>query len=143
MRYLLLIFALPLLLSLVLAQQQPTPENNPPTGGTPPTFPPDTTAPKPSPKPGQTSDEAKGQSQARPLTSQEAKIQIVQKLQTQPGLSSRDIDVKVTKNSVVLSGSVPTENERALAERIAGSYAGERKVEDRLRISTGTAVSPK
>jgi hypothetical protein len=122
---------LPLLvLAAWMFAQQPVPQTTPsPSGSTPPTFPPDTSAPKPIEK-------ADQQKAPRPLTSQDVKIQIVQKLLNAPGLSSKDIKVKVTDDKVVLKGSVPTGNEKALAERIAQSYAGKRRVDNRLGVST-------
>jgi len=123
---------LPLLvLAAWMFAQQPVPQTTPsPSASTPPTFPPNTSAPKPSEK-------ADQQKAPRPLTSQDVKIQIVQKLLNAPGLSSKDIQVKVTDDKVVLKGSVPTGNEKALAERIAQSYAGKRRVDNRLGVSTG------
>ena len=123
---------LPLLvLAAWMFAQQPVPQTTPsPSGSTPPTLPPDTSAPKPIEK-------ADQQKAPRPLTSQDVKIQIVQKLLNAPGLSSKDIKVKVTDDKIVLKGSVPTGNQRALAEKIAQSYAGKRRVDNRLVVSTG------
>ena len=113
--------------SLVLAQQPGSQTTTPPQS-TRPTLPPDTAAPPPSRIPDQEKP-----SGARP---DEAQSQIVQKLQTEPGLSSRDIIVEVTKDTVVLSGSVPTQNDRAVAQRIVQSYAGAKRIENRLVIAT-------
>src|SRR5881396_3898239 len=113
--------------SLVLAQQAGSQSTTPPQS-TRPNLPPDTAAPPPSRIPDQ--EQPSG---ARP---DEAQSQIVQKLQTEPGLSSRDIIVEVTKDTVVLSGSVPTQNDRAVAQRIVQSYAGEKRIENRLVIAT-------
>ena len=123
---------LPLLgLAAWMFAQQPVPQTTPsPSASTPPTFPPDTSAPKPTEK-------ADQQKATRPLTSQDVKIQIVQKLLNAPGLSSRDIKVKVSDDKIVLKGSVPTGNQRALAEKIAQSYAGKRRVDNRLVVATG------
>jgi hypothetical protein len=125
LRYLLVV-AVMLSASLVFPQQ---PQTTPPPESTPPTFPSDKAAPPAS----QTPDQEKP---SRALTSDEAKSEIVQKLQTEPGLSSRDIKVEVMKDTVVLSGSVPTQNDRAVAQRIAQSYAGEKRIENRLVIAT-------
>ena len=116
------VVALALSLS-TLAQQQ----GQIPPGGTPPTFPPDTSAPKPTSK-------ADSEKSTLPLTSKELKIQIVKKLQTQPGLTSRNIHVKVSRDTILLRGSVPTADERTVAERIAKSYSGDRRVENRLVV---------
>ena len=81
------VVALALSLSTVAQQQGQTPP-----GGTPPTFPPDTSAPKPTSK-------ADSEKSTLPLTSKELKIQIVKKLQTQSGLTSRNIHVKVSRDT--------------------------------------------
>jgi osmotically-inducible protein OsmY len=118
------VMAMTLILSLsALARQQ----GQTPTGGTPPTFPRGTSAPtltqKTDPKP------------STPLlTSQELKIQIVKKLQTQPGLNSRKIQVKVSHDAVSLQGSVPTDDERMLAEAIAKSFSSNRRIDNRLVV---------
>jgi len=126
------LIVLPLLiLAAWMFAQQPLPQTTPsPSGSTPPTFPPETSAPKPIEK-------ADQQKAARPPTSQDVKIQIVQELLKMQGLSSKDIKVKVTDDKIVLKGSVPTGNQRALAEKIAQSYAGKRRVDNRLVVSTG------
>jgi BON domain len=120
--YVVVVVALALSLSAVAQQQGKIPP-----GGTPPTFPPDSSAPKPRQK-------ADPEKSPLPLTSQELKIQIVKKLQTQPGLSSRNIHVKVIRDTVLLRGSVPTAHERTVAERIAKSSSGDRRVENRLAV---------
>jgi osmotically-inducible protein OsmY len=97
------------------------------TGGTPPTFPQGTSAPTPTQK-------TDPKSSTPPLTSQELKIQIVKKLQTQPGLNSREIHVKVSHDAVSLRGSVPTDNERMLAEAIAKSFSSNRRIDNRLVV---------
>jgi SH3 domain-containing YSC84-like protein 1 len=71
---------------------------------------------------------------ARPLSSTEAKAAIEEKLKTEPGLESKDIQVTLTSNAVKLSGSVPGPEHRDKAVRIAESYAGDRQVQDRLKI---------
>jgi SH3 domain-containing YSC84-like protein 1 len=75
-------------------------------------------------------------SPARPLTSSEAKKQIVEKLRTQPGLYSNDIRVTLRADALELSGSVPSQRDRLLADRIAESYAGDRQVRDRLNVDS-------
>jgi lipid-binding SYLF domain-containing protein len=72
----------------------------------------------------------------RPLTPGEAKNQIVEKLRTQPGLYSKDIRVTLSAGAVDLSGSVPSQRDRLLADRIAESYAGDRQVRDHLNVSS-------
>ena len=113
-----------LALSLSAVAQQP---RSTPAGATPPTFPPDTSASKPT-------HGADPEQSTLPLTSQELKIQIVKKLQTQPGLNSREIHVKVSHDAVSLRGSVPTDNERRLAEAIAKSFSSNRRIDNRLVV---------
>ena len=114
---------LPLLvLAAWMFAQQPVPQTTPsPSGSTPPTFPPDTSAPKPTEK-------ADQQKAPRPLTSQDVKIQIVQKLLTTPGLDSKDINVKVSNDKVELKGSVPSADQRTLAEQVIQLPAGNRRL---------------
>ncbi len=64
----------------------------------------------------------------------EAKTAIEEKLKTEPGLESKDIQVTLTEKSVKLAGSVPTPDDRDKAVRIAKLYAGDREVEDQLTI---------
>jgi hypothetical protein len=106
------------------AQQQP-PTNSPPYT-TPPTFPegrpqqqmpPDTKAPPP-----------------QDLSASEVEQQIQDKLHREPALANTQIGVKIDATSVTLTGSVDTERQRDLAFRIAQSYAGQRKVVDKIKI---------
>jgi|GraSoiStandDraft_57_1057295.scaffolds.fasta_scaffold278228_1 hypothetical protein len=118
--------------------------------------PPDAPAPPPSQNAGQNpstpADESQGtpsatepqesgaesaQTSGRALTTSEAQSQIEKKLRGEPGLSSRNIKVEVTDNAVVLSGTVPTSNQSLLAQRIAHSYAGTRRVTNNLNVETG------
>jgi hypothetical protein len=113
-----------LALSLPAVAQQP---RSTPAGATPPTFPPDTSAPKPT-------HSADPEQSTLPLTSQDLKIRIVKQLQTAPGLNSRNIHVKVNRDTVWLRGSVPTADERTAAERIAKTSSNNRRVENRLAV---------
>ena len=106
------------------AQQQP-PTNSPPYT-TPPTFPesrpqrqmpPDTKAPPP-----------------QDLSVSEVEQQIQDKLNREPALANTAIGVKIDAKSVTLTGSVDTENQRDLALRIAQSYAGHRRIVDKIKI---------
>jgi len=106
------------------AQQQP-PTNSPPYT-THPTFPegrpqqqmpPDTKAPPP-----------------QDLSASEVEQQIQDKLSREPALANTEIGVKIDATSVTLTGSVDSERQRDLALRIAQSYAGQRKVVDKIKI---------
>src|SRR5438445_12436642 len=105
--------------------QQQHPNNSPPYT-TPTTFPdgrpqqqmpPDTKAPPP-----------------QDLSGSEVEQQIQKKLSREPALASTEIGVKIDATSVTLTGSVDTERQRDLALRIAQSYAGQRKVVDKIKI---------
>ena len=116
-----------LLFSLSVFAQQP-----PPTpGATPPTFPqdknpknpsqdmpPETVAPPPAAKP----------------TSGEVQQQIDQHRADEPRLKDTTVKFDVDDRSVVVGGSVATEEQHQLALRLARSYAGDRKVEDYVKI---------
>jgi len=107
------------------AQQQP-PIGPPYT--TPPTFPqdkaprqqmpPDTKAPPPSDS----------------LSTAQVQRQIQEKLIAEPALANTNVEVKTTDKSVTLTGSVDTERQYDLALRIAQSYAGDRKIVDKIKI---------
>jgi SH3 domain-containing YSC84-like protein 1 len=70
------------------------------------------------------------------LNSKEAKGAIEEKLKSEPGLESKDIQVTLTPEAVKLSGSVVSTDDRDKAVRIARSYAGDREVQDHLTIQT-------
>jgi lipid-binding SYLF domain-containing protein len=70
------------------------------------------------------------------LSSSEAKGAIEEKLKSEPGLESKDIQVTLTPDAVKLSGSVVSADDRDKAVRIARSYAGDREVQDHLTIQT-------
>ena len=70
------------------------------------------------------------------LSPSEAKSAIEEKLKSEPGLESKDIQVTLTSDAVKLSGSVVSADDRDKAVRIARSYAGDRAVQDHLTIQT-------
>jgi SH3 domain-containing YSC84-like protein 1 len=79
-------------------------------------------------------DASERQIQPVASTSVAAKSAIEQKLRNEPGLQSKDIQVTLTGETVKLSGSVPTTDDRNKAVRIAKAYAGGREVQDQLTI---------
>jgi cytoskeletal protein RodZ len=124
MKRMLWLLALAFVTSAFAQQQSPT---NPPPYTTPPTFPegrtqqempPDTKAPPPS----------------ETLSTAQVQRQIQEKLSAEPALANMNVGVKTTDKSVTLTGSVDTERQHDLALRIAQSYAGDRKVVDKLKI---------
>jgi len=122
-----------LLASIGLAQQQgqPPPATSPPYQ-TPPTFPegrqtpraqmpPDTQAPPP-----------------QTISTERVEQQMTQRQNSEPALSKSNIEARVDENSVVLTGSVDTETQHDLAVRIAQSYAGDRKIVDKIKVKQQT-----
>jgi lipid-binding SYLF domain-containing protein len=81
-------------------------------------------------------DAQKTDTRNRALSSGEAQGAIEEKLKSEPGLESKDIQVTTTADTVKLSGSVVSAGDRDKAVRIARSYAGDREVQDRLNIQT-------
>lgn len=70
------------------------------------------------------------------LSPRKAKGAIEEKLKSEPGLESKDIQVTLTADAVKLSESVVSADDRDKAVRIARSYAGDREVQDRLTFQT-------
>jgi osmotically-inducible protein OsmY len=60
---------------------------------------------------------------------------IQDKLKGEPLLSSSNVNVNVTDSTIELSGTVSTGKEKQTAVRIAQSYAGNRKVVDRITVT--------
>src|SRR2546430_836459 len=127
------------MLALLLSAMLSTAQISNPQGmpGTPPTFPsdqgksgktgPDTRLPSdPSSMPPDT--------KAPAPHAQDLQQQIEQALAKEPDLADSDIEVKVGRNNVILTGTVENSNDHALALRIAQSYAGERQVVDKLKL---------
>ena len=81
-----------------------------------------------------TKEVRKADAQNRALNSGETKSAIEEKLKSEPGLESKDIQVTLTPDTVKLSGSVVNTDDRDKAVRIARSYAGDREVQDHLNI---------
>lgn len=70
----------------------------------------------------------------RASNSTEARGVIEDKLKSEPGLDSKDIQVTLTPDVVTLSGSVASSDERDTAVRVARSYAGDREVQNHLSV---------
>lgn len=118
-----------LLAALCFAQQQeqPPPGAQQPPSGTPPTFP---GQPQTHPLP---PDEHAPPPQA--LSTEEVQRQITMHLSTEPALERTNVGAQVSDNSVVLTGSVVNEQQHDLALRIAQSYAGDRKIIDKIKVT--------
>ena len=102
------------------AQQQP-PTNSPPYT-TPPTFPEDQ-APR---------QEMLTDPQA--LSTAQIGQQIQDMLNNEPALADTNLAVKANDQSVTLTGTVATPGQHDLALRIAQSYAGGRKIVDKIKV---------
>lgn len=61
--------------------------------------------------------------------------QIQNALQNEPTLRNDNLNVNVTDSTIELSGSVQTGKEKQTAQRIASSFAGNRRVRDRITVS--------
>ena len=123
-----------LLASLCFAQQQGQPQG--PPYGTSPTFPEGRQAPGQQPDRAQPPDEKAPPPRA--MSTKEVQQQITKHLSSEPALANTDLAAHVSENSVVLTGSVATEEQHDLAVRIAHSYAGDRKLVDRIKLRQQT-----
>ena len=119
-----------LLTTAVLAQQPGQPPPTAPPQGTPPTFPEDR-APRQQMPPDQ-----EAPSQASSTTRVQEQIQ--QGLNSEPSLRNSSVGVHVDENSVILTGTVSTEEQHDLALRIAQSHAGDRKIVDKIKVTRQT-----
>lgn len=63
---------------------------------------------------------------------------IQQALNSESALSNTDVGVKADDSSVVLSGTVATEEQHRLAIRVAHSHAGDRKIVDKIKFREQT-----
>ncbi len=126
-----ILFAFVLLMATaVFAQQRRQYPPTSPPQGTPPTFP-EERAPRQQMPPDQ---EAPPQG----LSTPEVQQQIQQGLNSEPTLRNSNVGVHVDENSVILTGTVATEEQHDLALRIAQSYAGDRKIVDKIKLTQQT-----
>jgi osmotically-inducible protein OsmY len=68
--------------------------------------------------------------------------QIQTALKNEPTLANDAITVNVTDSSVELSGTATSKKERQTAQRIAQSYANNRKVVDHITVSGSSTTTP-
>jgi BON domain len=115
--------------TVTLAQQQGQPNPTPPQS-TPPTFPEDRAPRWPMPP----EQEAPPQG----LSTPEVQQQIQQGLNAEPMLRNSNVGVDVDENTVILTGQVDREQQHDLALRIAQSYAGDRKIVDKIKLIHST-----
>ena len=68
------------------------------------------------------------------LSTTEVQHQIEQGLSSDPMLRNSDVAVHVDQSSVTLTGTVTSEQEHDRALRVAQSYAGDRKIVDKITV---------
>ena len=107
---------------------------------------PDPTAPtvdkNAAPPAAQSSTANSGMTAAVATDSATLKGQLESAFQAEPTLTGSNIQVSVSDTTVVLNGSVPSGKEKITAKRIAQSYAGNRKVVDKLTVSGRGNAAP-
>ncbi len=74
----------------------------------------------------------------RTLTTQEVRQQIERSLKSEPALAGTSISVSVDENTVLLGGAIYSEQQHDLAISIAESYAGDRRIVDRITLRQRT-----
>jgi len=127
-----MLFGLVLLLATsTLAQQQAQPPPTSPPQSTPPTFPEGQRIPREQLPPDQ-------EAPPQELSSPEVQQQIQQGLDSEPVLRNSNVGVRVDEDLVILTGTVDTEAQHDLAMRIAQSYAGDRKIVDKIKLRQQT-----
>lgn len=72
----------------------------------------------------------------------ELQTQIQSAVRNEPTLASDNVNVSVSSDEIDLSGSVATPKEKLTAQRIAQSYAGNRKVKDQLTVNGHNRLTP-
>jgi hypothetical protein len=71
----------------------------------------------------------------------EVRSQIQNALQTDPELSSTNIHVSVNAENIELSGTVPHDQEKQTAKRIAQNHVGDERVKDYMVVRTAMPAS--
>jgi hypothetical protein len=104
-------------------QQQSSPQL--PPGATPPTFPqPDKDVGRQMPP----------DTKATAPSAIDVQKQIQDKMDSEPGLPEAKLKAKVTESTVTLTGTVADETQHTAARGIAESYAGPRKIVDKIQV---------
>lgn len=78
----------------------------------------------------------------RELSTEEVQQQIQQKLKSEPALTKFNIQTKASESSITLTGMVDRDEDRALAARIAESFAGKRKIVDHITLRETGSPQP-
>ncbi len=68
------------------------------------------------------------------LTTPEVQRLIEERLSSESALENAKVDVRTDDSAVVLAGSVDGDNQRELAGEIAKAYAGNRRIENKIRV---------
>jgi nicotinate-nucleotide pyrophosphorylase len=119
-----------LLAGLGFAQQQ-LPSTSPPYQ-TPPTLPEGSQTPREQMPPDMQAPAAET------MSAEQVEQQIMQHLTSEPTLAHTSVDANVNEDTVELTGTVDTQTEHDVAVRLARSYAGGRKVVDKIKIRQQT-----
>lgn len=118
-----------LLLLLLPGLAWSLPQAQTPPGATPPTFPQDQSQPPVAPLPPDTQAPAQ-----QTLSTEQVQQQIQSKLDTEPSLRDLQLTVAADDSTVTLKGNVESDDQHDAALRIAKSYAGDRKIVDKLVV---------
>ena len=68
------------------------------------------------------------------VTNAEVQQQIQKKISDEPGLTGANVSVTVDDRSIVLTGTVDSQEQHDLAMKMAQSVAGDRPIDDKLQI---------
>ena len=78
----------------------------------------------------------------KPSPDEQAEVEVLAALCRSPDLQEHSIGVRATRDTLSLVGRVPSAAQRALAQRIAVSCAGGRRVDNQLGVAAaGTPPS--
>ena len=69
------------------------------------------------------------------MTSAELQQKIQSALHSEPTLSGTDLNVNVTDDTIILTGTVGSGKERTTASRIVQSFGENRKVKEKVNVS--------
>jgi osmotically-inducible protein OsmY len=107
-------------------------QGQPPPSSTPPTF------PEQRQSPGQQMPPDTQAPPAETMSTERVEQQISHHLVSEPALANTNVDAKVDDTSVVLTGIVDTDRQHDLAVQIAQTYAGGRRVIDKIKLRQQT-----
>jgi osmotically-inducible protein OsmY len=68
------------------------------------------------------------------MSNAEVQQQLEKRISEDPGLVGSNVSVSVDDRSIVLSGTVESEQQHQLALRAAQSVAGDRPIDDKLQV---------